>query len=566
MIARLFAGGFLLLELLALAFLAGSGGSAVWADPNYNREQLRAKCEDEATDCGSVCFYANCAVCDKCCTCWETCERERCRSYRCRCRTYTDEDGSRYRDCDRCERCTTTYYRCRFHTRTNSIDSCNGGGGVDCISSSSWWDCPECLRWEWLLFQGRNTAGDKHGRRDFSVTSQTLQQAVDLALQPVAATADCLEQGATTQVTPIPGVTRTPGVTTQPNATVPILSTPRSPGSWTTWPTTGGFPPFSLPTFPRESLAGTMYGQGPTLSLTRRSDNSVELRIAPSVRELRKQPERCLDPDPDGGACRRWETELSRAGQTPPGYRLRYRRYIYSGLARPGPEYGGVGGWQAVPVDGKVPITVQRPGFWAFEAMQDRLDGSEPVRSVVRVTALGYAAAVAQVRSDRGVRDDSGRVWSPSGGSTNPAGGLSVPPTATPLPPLEGGLSRPPKPGLSGARQDFTATGRVELTLTAAAAAGDVVEYRYWPHSGFLPDGDPRWNWRMVGTWVPGSRQRFRISDPSRWQRLWNGKWATGFWSFQVRVKRTVGGQPVYSEPSNARSIVIRGFTLPSTP
>ena len=563
MIARLLAGGFLLLELLALAFLAGSGGSAVWADPNYNREQLRAKCEDEATDCGSVCFYANCAVCDQCCVCWETCERERCRSYRCRCSWETDSDGNRRRDCDRCERCRTTYYRCRYHTRTNSIDSCNGDSRVDCTSSSHWWDCPECLRWEWLLFQGRNTAGDKHGRRDYSVTSQSLEQAVDLALLPVAATAACLEQGVTTQVTPVPGVTRTPGVTTRPNATVPILSTPQSPGTWKPWPATGSFPAFALVTFPRESRPGTMYGQGPTLSLTRRSDNQVDLTIAPSVRELRKQPERCLDPDPDGGACRRWETELSRAGQVPAGHRLRYRYYIYSGLFRPHPEYGGEIGWQTVPSDGKVSITVSRPGFWAFEAMQDRLDGSEPARSAARVQALGYAAAVSQTRSAGSVRDESGGVWSP-GSSTNPEQGLGLAPTATPLPPLAGGLTRPGKPGLAGAKQDWTATGRVELTLSAAARAGDVVEYRYWPHSGFLPDGDPRWDWRTVGTWVPGSRQRFRVTDAARWQRLWNGKWAAGFWSFQVRLKRTVGGVPVYSEPSNARTIVIRGFTLPT--
>lgn len=550
MAAKLLAGGFLLLELLALALLAGSGGSAVWADPAYNNHQLRAKCEAEATDCGSVCFYANCAECDQCCTCWETCEREQCRTYR-RCRWYTEPDGSRYRDCERRERCWTVEYNCRYHTRKHSVQGCNGTGSVDCHPRSAWWDCAECQRWEWLLYEGPSVAGDKDGDRDFEVVSQSLEQAVNLILQPVASTVECDEAGATAPVTPIPTPWGTGVATYAP--TVPVVSTPASPGAAANWPAGHSL---NLRVFPRDSL-GT-YRNGPSLVVTRKSDNEVDLRIGASVRELRKQPERCLDPDPEGGACRRWETELSRTGEVPPGYRLRYRYYSYHGLVRPAVEYGP---WHPVPAAGRVSVVVPRPGFWTFEAVQEKMDGSEPARSAARALALGYAAFINQAKNSGMINSPDGTAISkPVGGQ--PTSGLAVPPTATPLPALAGGLARPGKPALSGAAQDFDAVGRVKLTLGSAAAAGDTVEFRYWPHNGFLPDGDPRWAWRAVAHWdTANPRRAFFATDTARWNRQdAGGRHLAGFWSFQVRLGRMVGGELVYGEPSNVITAVVRGF------
>lgn len=90
MLARLLAGGFLLLELLGLGLFVGAGGSAVFADPLYDEHQLVSQCAAEDDDCGSVCFYANCERCDQCCRCWEICERETCRE---RCREHANAAG-----------------------------------------------------------------------------------------------------------------------------------------------------------------------------------------------------------------------------------------------------------------------------------------------------------------------------------------------------------------------------------------------------------------------------------------------------------------------------------------
>ena len=544
MAVKLLAGGFLLLELLALTLLAGSGGSAVWADPAYNNHQLRAKCEAEATDCGSVCFYANCVECDQCCTCWEVCSRRSCRE---RCREQCNSKG----ECrERCrETCTTRYWNCRYHMRRDTGRGCDGGGGVRCGSR---WDCAECQRWEWLLYEGPSVAGDKDGDRDFEVVSQSLEQAVNLILQPVASTTECAEEGATAPVTPIP-TPQGEGVATYA-PTVPVVSTPASPGAATNWP--AGYA-LNLRVFPRESL-GT-YLNGPSLVVTRKSDNEVDLRIGASVRELRKQPERCLDPDPEGGACRRWETELSRTGEVPPGYRLRYRYYSYHGLVRPAVEYGP---WHPVPSGGRVSVVVPRPGFWTFEAVQEKLDGSEPARSAARALALGYAAFINQAKSSGVISSPEGTgIAKPVGGQ--PTSGLAAPPTATPLPALAGGLARPGKPTLSSVTQDFDAVGRVKFTLGSAAAAGDTVEFRYWPHNGFLPDGDPRWAWRAVAHWdTANPRRAFFATDTARWNRQdAGGRHLAGFWSFQVRLGRVVGGELVYGEPSNVITAVVRGFT-----
>lgn len=97
MLAKVLAGGFLLLELLGLAFVFGTGGSEVFADPLYDEHQLVSQCATYDADCGSVCLYANCERCDQCCRCWETCSRETCRE-RCRdhetCRTNSEGEES----------------------------------------------------------------------------------------------------------------------------------------------------------------------------------------------------------------------------------------------------------------------------------------------------------------------------------------------------------------------------------------------------------------------------------------------------------------------------------------
>lgn len=108
MVARFLAGGFLLAELLGLAFFVGAEGSTLFADPRYDEHQLFHQCAavGDATDCGSVCFYANC-------------ERERCRQV-CRTRRTCESRGADGK-CESWDRepvcrevCTTHYYRCRF--------------------------------------------------------------------------------------------------------------------------------------------------------------------------------------------------------------------------------------------------------------------------------------------------------------------------------------------------------------------------------------------------------------------------------------------------------------------
>ena len=157
MLARFFAVGFLLAELLALAFFVGAEGSVVSADPAYDDHQLFQQCAavGGATDCGSVCFYANC-------------ERERCRQV---CRTRRtcesrDADGKceswdRERVCR--EVCTTHYYRCRFHTMRDSNPSrdCDGTASVDCDTR---YDCAQCQEWEWYIYDGTGDEGNKNDR------------------------------------------------------------------------------------------------------------------------------------------------------------------------------------------------------------------------------------------------------------------------------------------------------------------------------------------------------------------------------------------------------------------
>lgn len=420
---------------------------------------------------------------------------------------------------------------------------------MDCGSR---YDCAECQEWAWYIYDG-DSQGHQNDRQ-YDVTSSSFQQAVDLVLSKVTENPTCEEESDLTTVTPLPNQ----AVSNEPTPTRGFIATP----GWES----SRIPSFTV--YPADDFGS--YLKGPTLSVWKLEDSKVNLLVQGSPRKVRKQPERCLEPDPlpDGQVCQRWEEVVSSTLPVPAGHRLRYRVWPYSGAVRPGAYSDD---WIGLPANGQLEVTVDSPGFWTFEAVQERLDGTERTRSATRTLALGYGDWVralygtpspSDVGSDHPLRDNP--VIPDRDGSLD----VDQPATATPLPTLTDSRVRPAAPVLVSVSQDFSSLGKAKVVLGASVPVGTTVEYRYWPHSGFLPNTTGgKWPWRTVSNWdtsSPGVRKVFYRTDTASWHKFESGLPVWSVWDFQVRVKRVVGGELVYSEPSAVKTVAMRGSILPT--
>lgn len=145
---------------------------------------------------------------------------------------------------------------------------------------------------------------------------------------------------------------------------------------------------------------------------------------------------------------------------------------------------------------------------------------------------------------------------------------VDQPATATPLHILTNSRVRAAASVLVSVSQDFSSLGKARVVLGASAPVVTTVEYRYRPHSGFLPNTTGgKWPWRTVTNWdssVLGVRKTFYRTDLANWHKFESGLPVWSVWDFQVRVKRVVGGEMVYSEPSAVKTVVMRNSIVPT--
>ena len=157
------------------------------------------------------------------------------------------------------------------------------------------------------------------------------------------------------------------------------------------------------------------------------------------------------------------------------------------------------------------------------------MDGSELARSRTVTLALGFGDFARELQGTPSPSDVSADhplrrpVATPArDGRLN---AVRVP-TATPLPTLTEGRSRPAVLVLVSVTQDDSALVRARIRLGSSVPVGTTVQFRYWPHSGFLPDSEGKWQRCNATNWdasTPGARRVFYYTDTAKWHKFNSG-------------------------------------------
>ena len=132
---------------------------------------------------------------------------------------------------------------------------------------------------------------------------------------------------------------------------------------------------------------------------------------------------------------------------------------------------------------------------------------------------------------------------------------LTPPAWGTPMPPPgDGEAPRPVRPSIEEVRQVRDRVRTVEVVL--AEDYSDAVEYRWWPHSGFLPTP-------AFDEWLPASGRRFvvpgvepRIPGDVPYVPVVEGVPDVAAFNFQVRLVNA-GGIP--GDPSDVKAFLVWG-------
>ena len=132
---------------------------------------------------------------------------------------------------------------------------------------------------------------------------------------------------------------------------------------------------------------------------------------------------------------------------------------------------------------------------------------------------------------------------------------LTPPAWGTPMPPPgDGEAPRPVRPAIESVLQVPDRVRTVEVVL--AANYSDAVEYRWWPHSGFLPT-------TAFDEWLPASGRRFvvpgvepRIPGDVPYVPVVEGVPDVAAFNFQVRL---VNADGIPGDPSDVKAFLVWG-------
>ena len=502
--------------LLALGIAAVWGGllpEPAAADPDYKGHKARTEfCGDDYDGCGQFCIYGNCTACTQCCTCWETCERTfSCTRTRCDAR---DDEGN----CTSTERYRTTCTersRCNFVERTEADGpgECEDGGGFTCAcqkykrcytdggrrvrdctpcprSNEDTRDCAPCLSDSWEVYGWRG--GQPLGTPDDPLEWDFKSPYLGLALNF--------------------GRIRDQGKIYCSDEEFAVFGLEIDefqvgpPGHVAGFPTKD--PSYNPPSASAPKTFAAEGAEAPYLLKLTKPENQDRQ----AVLEVRYGS---FDRDSDTLQYRFWPY----FGEKPPAAEV---PYIDLPLA-----VGRTNLSSAINVGGSA-------GRYSFQIR--KLDEND-------VPSPGSRVLTEWFGMDSTVR----RPF--------PAGGLTpVPVTVgTPLPPLEGGLTRPAQPEIDDIDQDETSNNPYRVQIELEEDYSGTIQYRYWKYSGHgfnVHDRPATANWTTAAV----TNKKFVVVIPdSELIAVRDGQGSPTLFAFQVR--QLVGFEESLASPTVVKAV-----------
>ncbi len=232
---------------------------------------------------------------------------------------------------------------------------------------------------------------------------------------------------------------------------------------------------------------------------------------------------------------------------------VQYRYWSYYGLQEPSDD--GLELLEVAPSEFRVPF--QDLGGETIIDIDEELQGifSFQVRSL---DAEGGSLGNSNILHEMIGMADFQAIRSPLRGTLVFSPPLPTPPVwGTPMPPLDdGGTSRPVRPSIAEVRQVRGVVRTVEVVL--AEDYSDVVEYRWWPHSGLLPTP-------AFDEWLPASvsGRKFvipgvepKIPGDAPYTPVFGDIPDVSAFDFQVRLVHADG---VPGDPSDVKALLVWG-------